>query len=216
MVGASPSGEEHDVAARDVEDVSGLEVTGVGNGEADGGKLAGVVNGGELKATRHEAGAIDTSSMGTDGGVVGCSFGFRRDVASGLAGTDAEVEGGRIIEATPFVGDALVDLAGQPPTWAVWGRAMADVWGVHNDAVGVGIVKDIASEGAPSMSDVGLGYGDGFLGGDLGRRGGVARDERGVLWTRRWGGEGAGGKSEGKEQGAREHDGGLREGWRGC
>ncbi len=55
MVGASPSGEEHDVAAWDVEDVSGLEVKGVGNGEADGGKLAGVVNGGELEATRHEA-----------------------------------------------------------------------------------------------------------------------------------------------------------------
>lgn len=167
MVGASPTGEEHDVAARDVKDVAGLKVTGVGDGKADGRKLVGVVNGGELEATRHEAGAIDTSRMGTDGGVVGCSFGFRGDVASGLAGTDAEVEGGRVIEAAPFVGDALVDLAGQPPTGAVWGRAMADVWGVNDDAVGVGIVEDIAGEGAPSMGDVGLGDGDGFLRGDL-------------------------------------------------
>ncbi len=154
--------------------------------------------------------------MGTDGGIVGCSFGFRGDIATGMAGTDAEVEGGRVIEAAPFVRDALVDLAGQPPTGAVWGRAMAYVWSVHGDAIGVGSVKDIASERAPSMGDVSLGDGDGFLRCDLGRRGGVAWDECGDFWTRRLGGEGAGGKSEGKEQGAREHDVGLREGWRGC
>lgn len=55
MVGAGPTGEEYNVAAWDVEDVSGLKVTGVGDGEAEGGELAGVVNGGELEATRHEA-----------------------------------------------------------------------------------------------------------------------------------------------------------------
>lgn len=55
VVGAGPAGEEDDVAAWDVEDVAGVEIAGVGEWVAEGGELAGVVDGGEFEATGDEA-----------------------------------------------------------------------------------------------------------------------------------------------------------------
>lgn len=93
-----------------------------------------------------------------------------------MAGGDALVEGGGVIKAAPFVGDALIDFARDPPAGAVERCAMADVGGVDGDAIGVGAVEDVASEGLPGMRNVGLGDGEGFRGSDLGGGGGVARD----------------------------------------
>lgn len=179
-----------------VEKVAGTEVVRAGEDVTDGWKLGGVVDGGELETAGNEAGAVEANGMRAHGGVVGGAFRRGGDVTGGKTPGEALIEGRGIIEASPLVGNAFVDFAGEPPAIAAVIRFIAGVGGIDTNACRVVAVKDIAGKGTPGVAGVGVSDSEGFGGGDLRRGRGVAGDEGGGSGSIRAGDDAAGAEQE--------------------
>ena len=112
-IGPCPTREENHMAVRHVEQIARLKIVRRGEAIADRGQLRRVVDRGQFQATGDEPGTVEARRRSAYGLVIGPAFGRAGNIARRMSHRDRLVEGHRIVEPAPFIGNAFVHLAAE-------------------------------------------------------------------------------------------------------
>ena len=132
----------------------------------------------QLEATGDEPRAVHAGRPGAHGRIVGETLGRGGNIAGSAAGGDRPIERCRIIETAPFIGNADIRFAGDPPAVAPGFRPVTDVRSIDLDSRRIPAVQDIPRERPPRMPGINFRDRQSFRRRDLRRRERVAGKKR--------------------------------------